>query len=406
MTISSHPWVKLLVAIIAAIVAGIILNSWGWGIATFFVFMFIFIFVASWIFEGDIKGKVEVDDEVEELLEKLDTIGKMKDALPLNARGWCNSLGLFVQLREKGGLWRLEAGDDKYHSKIDAWRDYSFEWKVKKYDPGDWLSLVNPTLDIANWLSEQGGLPEGYMASFNEAVEVFKKEGHLELPDVKKGRTPKARIPRSKGEVELGVKTPPDIAKTTNRIEEYDKELLKDIERLKKHISKEEDIQKEFMRSYGAPEKTIQEVVRKARIEGRPISFDGSSRNVLRIQTFLAEMVPIYKAFSFRVWTRREPFLIPAETNVITKDDWLRFDTHPLDNEERVEYAKQWEATRELNYTPNQIPVYKWYPNSELMRFVENMLKKYGTSSLLTKDEYIDDNMKSAWEEALGKGRA
>jgi hypothetical protein len=184
MTISSHPWIKLLVAIIAAIVVGIILDSWSWGIATFFIAMFLFIWVADWIFGGPIKGKVEVNDELEELLNKLETIGNIKNELPFTSRGWCNSLGLFVQLREKGGLSRLEAGDDKYRSQIDAWRDYSLGWKVKKYNPGDWEKLVNPTLDIANWLSTWGGLPEEYMDSFNRAVEVFRKEGHLKLPRV------------------------------------------------------------------------------------------------------------------------------------------------------------------------------------------------------------------------------
>jgi len=184
MTISSHPWIKLLVAIIAAIVVGIIFNSWSWGIATFFIIMFIFIWVASWIFGGSIKGKVEVSDELEEVLNKLENVGNIKNELPLSARGWCNCLGLYVQLREKGGMSRLEAGDDKYHSRIDAWRDYSFEWKIKKYDRGDWERLVNPTCDIANWLSRYGGLPEEHMASFNRAIEVFKKEGRLELPRI------------------------------------------------------------------------------------------------------------------------------------------------------------------------------------------------------------------------------
>jgi len=181
MTISSHPWIKLLVAIIAAIVVGIILKSWGWGIATFFIFMFIFIWVASWIFGGSIKGKVEVDDKLEELLDKLLGIGEAKNVLPFNARGWLNSLGLFVQLRETGGLSRLQAGD-KYHSQIDAWRDYMFEWTVKKYNPGDWEKLVNPTFDIANWLITYGGLPKEHADAFNRAIEMFKKEGHLELP--------------------------------------------------------------------------------------------------------------------------------------------------------------------------------------------------------------------------------
>ena len=119
MTISSHPGIKLLLAVIAAVVVGIILDSWGWGVATFFIAMFLFIWVASWIFGGPIKGKVEVTDELEELLEKLSQIGNIKNTLPFNQRGWCNSLGLFVQLREMANMTRLEAGGE-LHSQIDA----------------------------------------------------------------------------------------------------------------------------------------------------------------------------------------------------------------------------------------------------------------------------------------------
>ncbi len=181
MTISSHPWLKLLVAIIAAIAIGIIFNSWGWGIATFFIFMFVFIWVASWIFGGPIKDKVEVDAELEELLDKLAGIGEAKNSLPFNTRGWLNSLGLYVQLEGKGGLARLQAGD-KHYSQIDAWRDYMFEWKVKKYNSGDWEKLVDPTFAIAQWLITYGGLPEEHADAFNRAIEMFKQEGCLELP--------------------------------------------------------------------------------------------------------------------------------------------------------------------------------------------------------------------------------
>ena len=158
MTISSHPRIKLLLAVIAAIVVSIMLDSWGWGIAIFFTAMFLFIFVASWIFGGPIKGKVELNDELEELLNKLRTIGYIKNDLPLSVRGWCNSLGLYVQLKQMGDMIRLEAGD-KLHAQIDAWLEYFYttDWKVKKYSPGDWEKLVNPTLDIANWLSRYGG---------------------------------------------------------------------------------------------------------------------------------------------------------------------------------------------------------------------------------------------------------
>ncbi len=199
MTISSYPYVKLLLAIIAAIVVGDLSNSWGWGIATFFILMFIFIWVASWIFGGPSKGKVEVNDELEELLNKLESIRNIKNALPFNARGWCNSLGLYVQLREMANMTRLQAGGE-LKSQIDAWQDYlesGTEWKVKKYNPGDWEKLVAPTLEIANWLSIYGGLPEEYAESFNRAIQAFNKEGHLELPDVKKaGGIHKARIAR------------------------------------------------------------------------------------------------------------------------------------------------------------------------------------------------------------------
>jgi hypothetical protein len=176
------------VAVIAGIVIRIISDSWAWGIATFFITMFLFIFVADWIFGSPIRGKVEVDDKLEGLLFKLEIIGTIKNTLPFNQRGWCNILDLYVQLREAANVERLEAGDDMYHSKIDAWREgfpseSGLAWKVRRYKPGDWEKLVNPTLEIANWLSTYGGLPEEHGEAFNRAIQVFKKEGHLELPD-------------------------------------------------------------------------------------------------------------------------------------------------------------------------------------------------------------------------------
>ena len=186
MAIRSHPGIQLLVAVIAAIVVGIISHSWVWGIATFFITMFLFIWVADWIFGSPIKDKVELTDELEILLQELELIGKIKNLLPFNQSGWCNILDLHVQLREAGNMARLQAGGE-FHSQIDAWRDYSsdesiVEWKIKKYNPGDWEKLVHPTRDIAMWLVERGGLAEEYANSFNRAIQVFKKEGHLELP--------------------------------------------------------------------------------------------------------------------------------------------------------------------------------------------------------------------------------
>ncbi len=47
-----------------------------------------------------------------------------------------------------------------FKADIDASIDYSSglsDWKVKKYNTGDWEDLVNPTLDIAFWLQMYGG---------------------------------------------------------------------------------------------------------------------------------------------------------------------------------------------------------------------------------------------------------
>jgi hypothetical protein len=154
-----------------------------------------------------IVGKVKVDVELETLLARLTQIGEIKNKLPLNQRGWCNRLGLFVQLHIAGGHAKLEAGDDKWHSQIEAWiargsqlNNQSWtivegnssrieawitlgaEWQVKKYRRGDWEKLVEPTYDAAKWLLEHGGLPGIYKDSFDRAIEAFERGGSLQLP--------------------------------------------------------------------------------------------------------------------------------------------------------------------------------------------------------------------------------
>lgn len=58
-TISSHPGIKLLMAAVAAIVVGSVLDPWGWGIAIFLIAMFPFIWIAcEYIYEYDQKGKI------------------------------------------------------------------------------------------------------------------------------------------------------------------------------------------------------------------------------------------------------------------------------------------------------------------------------------------------------------
>jgi len=195
MTISSYPKAKLLVAVIAAITVGILRDSWGRGIGTSFIAVFLFVWVADWVFRRPIKGNVEVDDDLETLLEKLQHTGSIRNTLRLSQRGWCNRLRLFVQLWEAGGVKRLQAGG-QLHTQTDAWLDrpHDADWRVKRYKPGDWEKLVDPTLDIASWISKSGGLPEEYRHSFDGAIEVFRKGDHLELPRMEEPLASKAEV--------------------------------------------------------------------------------------------------------------------------------------------------------------------------------------------------------------------
>lgn len=59
MTILSHPGIKLLVAVIVAIVVGSVLDPWGWGIVIFLIAIFPFIWIGcGYIYEYGEKGKI------------------------------------------------------------------------------------------------------------------------------------------------------------------------------------------------------------------------------------------------------------------------------------------------------------------------------------------------------------
>lgn len=122
----------------------------------------------------------------EGLLQRLEYIGQIKNKLPFTQRGWCNELGLFVQLWEAMGMLRLQAGG-KYRAQIDAWRDAPGEpWKVKKYNPGDWERLVEPTVKIAEWLLAEGGLREESKEAFMRAVDAEKLAPQVEVSKAEK----------------------------------------------------------------------------------------------------------------------------------------------------------------------------------------------------------------------------
>ncbi|MCH9036549.1 MAG: tetratricopeptide repeat protein [Chloroflexi bacterium] len=95
------------------------------------------------------KGGKNLPEADQELANKLEEIGMIKNQLPFKYRGLCNELGFFVQLREIRGMTSLKAGG-KYRSKIHLWKESPTDsWWMKMFVPGEWENLVEPSLTRA-----------------------------------------------------------------------------------------------------------------------------------------------------------------------------------------------------------------------------------------------------------------
>ena len=139
-----------------------------------------------------------------ELLHHLERIAGVKDSLPQTERGACNALGLYVQVqtvfrKSTGGdfeqYWKdfvkngpkgttiLQAGSQTT-SFLDAWKRGAFvleddEWRVEKYEPGSWERLVEPSVRLAEWLHEWGGLDPYVVEAYRDALAEFESTGEL-----------------------------------------------------------------------------------------------------------------------------------------------------------------------------------------------------------------------------------
>ncbi|MFC1956945.1 hypothetical protein ACFLVY_01435 [Chloroflexota bacterium] len=189
---------------------------------------------------------------------------------------------------------------------------------------------------------------------------------------------------------------------TALTIERYDQELIEDINTLQQYVAEQEDLQKDFMRSFGTPEKTIEEVSRKARTEGRPISDDGSGAAVLKMVKFLEDMVRVYDSYPFRMFIGPLQY---SNTNVLWENDWFELDTRPLSNEERQEYARHWRITWKFNRITDptnlaaSVVTHRCYPSGDFVKFVANLLIKYGAARLLSKNPQYDKEMEKIWKD-------
>ena len=118
------------------------------------------------------------------LLERLERIGDIKNGFPLLERGACNLLGLYVQhqlILDGPPVETLQAGYQTT-SYLDTWKAaFTDDWKVEKYEPGEWETLVEPTWRLAEWLNDWGGLYEENIPACKIAIAMFKQTGQLGL---------------------------------------------------------------------------------------------------------------------------------------------------------------------------------------------------------------------------------
>ena len=145
--------------------------------------------------------------EMDEFLDTVAMIGVFKSSLPVEARGWVNALGLYVQLRQWCGdqsaeimYSRYKAGG-KYRCYLDFRHDLDFrddgveDVRVLRFDEATWnrrfAHLVKPTYQIGDFLVGPA-VPnpepmEAKIAVVRKAIAEFRRTGEwVDLPKTAK----------------------------------------------------------------------------------------------------------------------------------------------------------------------------------------------------------------------------
>ncbi len=144
---------------------------------------------------------------MDELVNAVGMIGVFKSSLPVEARGWVNVLGLYVQVRQWFGgqsaeimYSRYKAGG-KYRCYLDFRHDLDFrddgveDIRVLRFDEATWnrrfAHLVKPTYQIGEFLKgPHVGKPESMEAKIavvRKAIAEFRRTGEwIDLPKTAK----------------------------------------------------------------------------------------------------------------------------------------------------------------------------------------------------------------------------
>lgn len=119
------------------------------------------------------------------LFEQLKRIAQVEDSLPPSQWGSCYALGLHVEYQVLPGRIRAETlrAGSRTVSYLECERPYLLggDWEIIKYEPGEWETLVQPTLRLAEWLADGGGLYQECETTYLSAIEEFVQTGEFGL---------------------------------------------------------------------------------------------------------------------------------------------------------------------------------------------------------------------------------
>ena len=186
-----------------------------------------------------------------------------------------------------------------------------------------------------------------------------------------------------------------------NLIEKYDKKSMEDIAKLKKASSDGEDMAREMMRSYGTDEHVIDKVTDDARQKGKPINWlYGSSESIINLADYVETVILVYQPFPFRV-----------DISKFKPDCSIIFENFTHTINEKVLTIEESEVLLRLMLDITNINFIGWetatvatyYPTSELMSFIANLILKYDPGDLLYSATDREETITFPWWQNVRK---
>ncbi len=183
-------------------------------------------------------------------------------------------------------------------------------------------------------------------------------------------------------------------------VDEYDEELKEDIAKLEQAVAEGEDLARAMMRSYGTEDDEVEKVIEEGRRRGRPVHWEyGSSRHILDLMEWLKSMQPVYQSFPFRISMSA---FNPLDCKVALENSRHSINQEVLTLKEAEVLLRLVHEVIHINrWGAETAYIHTWYPTSNLMSFVANLIIKYNPDDLLKFFKEDDETNKAEWWQSL-----